>query len=154
MILENHVAAIAFVPIPKVASQSLSTAISGSQVEATTYPAIAFVRHPWDRITSALYSALMACDTPRSRLQRALAEDDPHVRPQIMFINGYSPTLYRYEDLGRVWPELQRRHGFGELKCRRRGLARPKRWEDVPLDWNRYRHIYTDDFALWRSLAP
>jgi hypothetical protein len=143
---------------PKCASTSIKQAcrLSGDWLTRTEAEAanvnytIAFVRHPWERIISALYSCLFTFEPFPIRLQRHIDADDSHVRPQARMIDGLRiDRLIRFENLAVEWPSLMTEFGFDALPHLARRLSdRKQTWQAEPFDWSTLLPAYQGDFAL------
>jgi hypothetical protein len=144
---------------PKCASTSIKQAcrighewLTRAEAEAANaeLPTIAFARHPWERIISALYSCLFTFEPFATRLQRHIDADDSHVRPQARMIDGLSiDRLVRFENLATEWPSLMAEFGFDALPHLVKRLPdRQQTWQAEPFDWSTLLPAYQGDFAL------
>ena len=144
---------------PKCASSSIKQAcrLSGDwlpRAEAETLNqhvyTIAFARHPWDRIISALYSCLFTFEPFAIRLQRHIDADDSHVRPQARMMDGLRiDRLVLFENLAAEWPGLMDEFGFDSLPHIAKRLPdRGQTWQAEPFAWSTLLPAYQGDFAL------
>lgn len=156
MIVVNDVLRVAYVPIPKAASSSIRGAVQGRHVESVPdgYFSFAFIRHPWDRLVSALYCNLRSFDLLDDRLAQFINEKhvDSHVRPQVTFLREH-----RIDFIGRVdrfdedWREVIRHVDLPAPQRFNVGKYRPVDWRDAPVNWERWLPLYREDFALCRE---
>lgn len=145
--------------IPKVASSSIRGALAGTRGYDPDYYTAVFIRHPWDRLVSALYSVLRAFQPENERLamylERPVDDIDEHVRPQWTFLEGRRiDYVGRYETLTEDWRVLAERFDLPLLTPSNVGKYRPERWQEAPIDWKRWLPIYRRDFQLcpdWHS---
>ena len=142
--------------IPKVASSAIRDAVIRSREPEFT---VVFIRHPWDRLVSALYSVIRSSRSLDERIQQYIdaAESagcqlDSHLRPQVSFIDGRTIDFYgRFEYLTQDWKLLQSRcSGLADLPSKPKS-NRP-RWQDAKIDWDRWYPMYRRDFELWGSV--
>lgn len=142
---------------PKCASSSIKQScglthwIERDQAEAANHlPTIAFIRHPWERIVSALYSCLFSFAPFSERLTRYLEADDSHLRPQARMLHGLRiDRLIRFERLADEWPKLQTEFGFAALPHLAARLPdRQQTWQQEPFDWDSLLPLYAKDFEL------
>lgn len=149
----NHELKIAYVDIPKVASTAIRGAVRGIRAEAC-YFTFAFIRHPWDRLVSALYSVLRSSTPLDERIQQYMEAPqlDSHIRPQSLFLQRRVDFIGRYERLGRDWALLQQQFDLPALTHENKGPHRPADWRAAPIDWDRWRPYFAADFELWNGL--
>lgn len=155
MLLVNDKLRCAGVIIPKVASSSIRASFGGRHVELIPegYFTFAFIRHPWDRLVSALYTVFRAQVPADERLAQFIENPhmpiDSHARPQAEYLAGQRiDYLGRYDRLAEDWRGLQRIVALPDLSHFNRGKYRPERWQDAPVTWARWRPVYEQDFAL------
>lgn len=158
MIVVNDNLQCAGIIIPKVASSSIRGALAGRHVDSIPagYFTFAFVRHPFDRLVSALYSVFRAFGDQDERLSLFLDRPehliDSHARPQVVFLRDRRVDfLGRFEHLARDWAKLQQHVPLPPLAHLNAGLHRPARWQEAPVTWERWRPIYAEDFRLCRD---
>jgi len=142
---------------PKCASTSIRKAIEScssiSRSEAMEYNelfTVAFIRHPYDRATSALYSVLRTFGPLAEKLRNHI--EDPHVCPQSHMFDGFRiDFLGRFDRLKEDWGRLQQEMDLPDLTLLHKGKYRPKDWHSV-LDWSLFEKDYRQDMELWQSL--
>jgi hypothetical protein len=151
LICVNDALRIAYIPIPKVASSAIRGVVQGRHAEEVPegYFCFTFIRHPWDRLVSALYSNLRSFAPLDERLAQFVHQPggrmDSHVRPQAMFLNGHRVDFIgRYDRLERDWTHIPLPFPSRENV----GKHRPKDWREVPINWQRWLPIYERDFLL------
>lgn len=108
---------------------------------------IATMRHPYDRIVSALFNHLW--DPGLDFDQRyQLYYNDVHVRPQSEWLDPFTVDCFVPFELQHVYWPLYGLKNFPHLN---RGTRRPERWQDVDFDWRRLNQRYERDFE-WNLL--
>lgn len=155
MIVVNDVRRIAYIPIPKVASSAIRGVVQGRHVEQVPegYFSFAFIRHPWDRLVSALYSNLRSFAPLDERLAMFVDQPDgrmdSHVRPQHLFLEGHRVDFIgRFDHLEVDWEALAYITDLEMPERLNAGKHRPASWRDAPLDWKRWLPLYEPDFQL------
>lgn len=148
MICVNDDLRMAYIAIPKVASTACRASFQGHHADSIPdgYATIAVIRHPWDRLVSAVYSVLRSGAPLDERIAQHLhGEINSHIRPQTTFLPSKVDRLIRYENLARDWP--------WPLTAANVGKHRPAHWSEAPIDWGRWYPLYAKDFALcdWNS---
>ncbi len=150
------------IPILKCGSRSvrkaakpLRTDLTYTEAVAFNYlPTIAVVRHPWDRLVSALFSNLMDARPFAERLEAHILGKHPlemnsHIRPQWFWIRELRiDYLVRVDHFNEDWQEV--RAAFPRLAPLRhihRGEARPEVWQGL-YDWAKLLPQYQGDFNL------
>lgn len=156
MIVVNDILRVAYIPIPKVASSAIRGVVQGRHVAEVPdgYFSFAFIRHPWDRLVSALYSNLRSFAPLDERIAQFVTEKhiDSHLRPQVSFLQGHRVDFVgRFDRFAIDWLYLC---SFIDLPAPLRfnvGRHRPEKWQDAPVDWDRWRPLYAEDFSLCRA---
>ena len=153
--------------IPKVASMSLRSAVCPGQCVRldqaayyNDYYTIAFVRPPYGRVVSAMFTVLRDLGPFEERMTKWITAHnridwmDMHVRPQTALLEGLDVNFYGH--LGTIdddWRTLQSRYRhLPDLPHRGKGQFRPDRWEDagdiLPYSWKSVEHLYAGDVKL------
>lgn len=103
---------------------------------------IATMRHPYDRIVSAIYNHLW--DPGRTFAERyELHKDDQHVAPQAPLLDGFDVDVFvPFELQGVYWPLMGIRH----RRVMNAGKRRPRSWRDVGFPWEALAGRYACDF--------
>ena len=153
MIVVNDMLRVAYTPIPKVASSSIRGVVQGRHVEHVPdgYFSFAFIRHPWDRLVSALYCNLRSFDPLDERLAQFITDKhiDSHVRPQVTFLYGHRVDFIgRFDRLHADWGALREHVPLDWPQQFNVGKHRPMDWRSAPVDWSRWLSLYQPDFDL------
>lgn len=154
---------ILYVPILKAASRSVQEAVKPWHREvgheeavaiSADYYSVAVIRHPWDRIVSALYGPLRSFAPFAERVSEHILGREPryidsHVRPQAYILRGlWVDTFIRVDRIYSDWAELcQRWPHLGPIPHKHKGVARPEGWRGE-YDWDRLLPLYEEDFKL------
>lgn len=123
-----------WIPNPKVASQSIATALNGIDCDLT----FIFIRHPFDRLNSALN--MLAPGKPK---QAAYEEfyNNFHLRPQadrIDEMDGLIEFVGLYDRLNEDWEFVQDRLGAAPLPHIHKGIKDDFRQYDWSFAYDRY----------------
>jgi hypothetical protein len=155
LICVNDTLRVAYVVIPKAASSAIRAAVQGRHAEQIPegYFSFTFVRHPWDRLVSALYTVFRSQAPLDERLAQFIENPnipiDSHARPQVEHLAGHRiDFIGYYHEIERDWSALQHVFGLPDLQHVNRGKYRPARWQDAPITWERWRPRYEQDLAL------
>lgn len=159
---------ILWIPIYKCASRSVHEAIKpwhrdvlhdeAVHISNDTFT-VAVIRHPWDRLMSALWGPLRSFALFENRVQDHILqyrdEDplymDPHVRPQAFTLRDIAIDYkVRVESIDRDWKILREElypHLLKIMPHKHRGVARPVGWKGH-YNWDRLLPQYEEDFKL------
>lgn len=115
-------------------------------LELNRYFTVGVIRHPLDRVVSALYSV---CQEPAPFAERlAKYIHNSHVRPQAPAFEGLRlDFILHVERLNDEWKVLQALKELPELPHINVGQHRPKDWRGE-CDWAAFLPLYERDFAL------
>lgn len=123
-------------------------------------PTVGAVRHPHDRLTSALYSVLKSDELAFEELveEHVLSYAarpemmDPHVRPLHLWYDEVVGPWRRLNvaDIDEGWRRLRLDYPNlpPSLPHLNRGQRRPPRWEELDYDWSTVDRLYRRDFTL------
>ena len=115
-----------------------------------------FLRHPWDRLCSALSMWKRDDETLDETYVRY--HNNLHILPYVKRLSGYPPPEFigRYEHLDEDWQWVQDKLDVGPLphlnSAEDRGIQKFD-WRER--DWSKYHDIYAPDFELcseWQML--
>lgn len=158
---------IIWIPIAKCACMSIIKASNSAYEMAhdealalatyCDYTVVASIRHPWDRLVSALFSNLFDARTFEERLEDRVCHRSPiqmnsHVRPQWFWLRGFKVDHWlRVHTLTRDWRKLRMSfpHLQPELEHLHHNPNRPK-WAGL-YEWDKIRPQYEGDFELCRD---
>lgn len=107
---------LSYLPIPKCASTSIQKAIGSSEQNKThlpKYPSFTVVRNPLDRFYSGYHELIkreLFKGTPQQLLDKISKEGffDPHIIPQMHYINYNVQHLYTIDQIPFKVPHLNR----------------------------------------------
>jgi len=155
-----------YIPILRAGSRSAHTAMKPwhrelnreQALEANrSYPGfctVAFVRHPWDRIVSALYGPLMDLGSFQERIDRHILgrtpiEIDSHLRPQSFVIRDLRiDHLVKLDSIHPDWAIVQNLYPhLRDFPCKHVTPNRPEGWKWYDR-WDELMDLYKGDFAL------
>ena len=123
---------------PKCGSRSLVEHLCLVGVDLLGGPATLVIRHPWDRIVSALESNYRSDKPFLERLLAHVPHDD-HVMPYSHWIEGQQiKRIVRTENLDQEFPGIGHRN-VGRYR---------QRWQDYDIDWAAWQPVYARDVAL------
>lgn len=110
---------------------------------------IGVVRHPYDRLVSAAYTApIMSLAPLKERLQRYA--HDSHVRPQYPAFHGMRVDhLLAVDRLAEQWKQLQNWVALPELPHLNIGSRENGREDWHNIDWSGFAAAYAKDLTLW-----
>lgn len=141
----DHKARTLWITPPRCASLSIRGALGlpeGHRDDAKRdYRTICFIRHPYDRLVSALHHRYLMTDEPfADRVKRyCFPPDNWHVKPVTAIVEGFRIDEWRRYD----------RPGF-LIDHSRRG-EHPA-WQDIEFDWSIVEPIYREDMRKWQLL--
>ena len=141
---------------PKNASSSIKASLGlgdwiprEKAVELNSLYTIGVIRHPLERVVSALYTVLMEATPFSERLRKW--RHDSHVRPQAPAFDGIRVDWWLHvERLQWDWEALRQFRDLPALPHRNIGSrinGRPSDWRDA-CDWSEFMPLYEKDFAL------
>lgn len=118
------------------------------------YHTIAIIRHPWDRLTSALHHPY-GCDgrsfseTVEQEILNHVSpyHVDGHLWPQWVVLLGFRVDRWLlFEHIGEEWRKLQSVLDLPDLPHQNK--TQHKHWREQPYEWSRLMPWYAGDFLL------
>jgi len=157
----DRIREIVWIAVPKCASTAIHQVIAtgdsyqlAGQPIPKKYYSVMFIRHPWQRIASAMrHLEETSMEGVFQNWMNCKPEEfNEHIRPYWAFHEQYRLDFVgTLENVDRDWKRLQMDHGVPDLNMVN-GSPKKVSWKSLDFDWDKIYPIYEKDFELFNSL--